>query len=227
MSSSSDSLPLPYGWIQEFDPNTNHPFWVDTKADPPRAIWTHPYEDEQYLREHPDVREKAESLVREQQTKDTKPRRHSFNGHDSANMVPDNDAAAPDSSTSKKGKEKRGFFGKLKDKAIGTKEEREAYKREMARVERERQRRYAEMVKAQRTQQFDQRVYAGPSYAPRYGPPAGNPYGYGPGYGGGYGYGYDYGYGYPGGSSRGGSSALPLLGALAGGLLLGDIISGF
>jgi hypothetical protein len=61
-------------------------------------------------------------------------RRHSFNGHDSTSMVPDADNAAPDSSASKKEKEKRGFFGRLKDKAIGTKEEREAYKREMARV---------------------------------------------------------------------------------------------
>lgn len=25
---SSEELPLPYGWIQEFDPKTNHPFWV-------------------------------------------------------------------------------------------------------------------------------------------------------------------------------------------------------
>jgi hypothetical protein len=49
-------------------------------------------------------------------------------------MVPDEDHAAHDPSSSKKGKEKRGFFGRLKDKAIGTKEEREAYKREMARV---------------------------------------------------------------------------------------------
>jgi hypothetical protein len=109
---------------------------VDTKTDPPRAIWTHPYEDEQYLREHPDVREKAEGLVRDQGSKDapsSKSRRHSFNGHDSASMVPDSDRAMPDS-TSKKGKEKRGFFGRLKDKAIGTKEEREAYKREMAKV---------------------------------------------------------------------------------------------
>jgi hypothetical protein len=47
-------------------------------------------------------------------------------------MAPDDDAASPDSS--KKEKQKRGFFGKLKDKAIGTKEEREAHKREQARV---------------------------------------------------------------------------------------------
>jgi len=106
---------------------------VDTKADPPRAIWTHPYDDEQYLKEHPEVREKVESVAKQQQeSNDSKSRRHSFNGRDSASMVPENDKATMDSS--KKGKEKRGFFGKLKDKAIGTKEEREAYKREQARV---------------------------------------------------------------------------------------------
>jgi hypothetical protein len=108
---------------------------VDTKADPPRAIWTHPYDDEQYLREHPDVREKVDSSAKQQESKDSPtsmPRRHSFNGHDSTSMAPDNDEASPDSS--KKGKGKRGFFGKLKDKAIGTKEEREAYRQEQARV---------------------------------------------------------------------------------------------
>jgi len=153
---SSSDLPLPYGWVQEFDPKTNHPFWVsntsvlslfynkrlitllqvDTKADTPRAIWTHPYDDEQYLREHPEVREKVESIdMKQQESKDSpssKARRHSFNGHDSASMVPENDEATEDSS--KKGKGKRGFFGKLKDKAIGTKEEREAYRKEQARV---------------------------------------------------------------------------------------------
>ncbi len=109
---------------------------MDTKAEPPRAIWTHPYEDERYLREHPEVKEKVGSLPQQQDSRDSAPskpaRRHSFNGRDNTSMVPDEDPASPDSS--KKGKEKRGFFGKLKDKAIGTKEEREAYKKEQARV---------------------------------------------------------------------------------------------
>lgn len=237
----SEQLPLPYGWVQEFDPNSSHPFWVDTKADPPRAIWTHPYEDEQYLREHPEVREKVSSLAQQQGSKDsnTKPsRRHSFNGNDSNSMVPDEHPTTPDSS--KKGKEKRGFFGKLKDKAIGTKEEREAYKKEQARIENERQRQRAEMIRAQRARYaqeqarlaqqqalYNQQYASGSSYPQRYGPPPGNPYaGYGPGYGGGYGNGYGYD-DYPQRRQRGGNSALPLLGALAGGLLLGDIIGGF
>jgi hypothetical protein len=52
--------PLPYGWIREVDGNSGHPFYVDTKATPPRSIWVHPFEDEQYLREHPDAGEKAD-----------------------------------------------------------------------------------------------------------------------------------------------------------------------
>ncbi|KAI0257663.1 hypothetical protein BJV78DRAFT_1164216 [Lactifluus subvellereus] len=131
---SSEDPPLPYGWVREFDPSTSHPFWVDTTVDPPRAIWTHPYEDEQYLREHPDVREKVGNLAEKRSSKqDPKPtRRHSFNGRDSDTMVPDDDGVVPD--LSNKGKNKRGFLGKLKDKAIGTKEERAAMKREQARV---------------------------------------------------------------------------------------------
>ncbi|KAH8982597.1 hypothetical protein EDB92DRAFT_1893789 [Lactarius akahatsu] len=233
---SAEQLPLPYGWVQEFDPNTNHPFWVDTNADPPRAIWTHPYEDEQYLREHPEVREKVGSLAQQQGSNDpsgSKPaRRHSFNGRDSTSMVPDEHPTSPDAS--QKGKEKRGFFGKLKDKAIGTKEEREAYKKEQARIESERRRQHAELIRAQRARyaqeqarfaqqqaMYNQGQYPAGPYQRRYGPPPGNPYGgYGPGYGTGYGYGYP--------SPRQGrsSNAVPILGALAGGLLLGDLLGG-
>jgi len=245
----SEELPLPYGWIREFDPNTNHPFWVDTKADPPRAIWTHPYEDEQYLREHPEVREKVGSLTQKQGSKDssrTKPaRRHSFSGRESASMA-DEHPTSPDSS--RKGKEKRGFFGKLKDKAIGTKEEREEYKKEQARIESERQRQRTEMIRVQqaryaqeqarfRQQQsmYNQGQYPAGPHQRRFRPPPGDPFtGYAPGYGYGYGNGYgNYGNGlgygrgyggYGGGSSN--NSALPILGALAGGLLLGDLLGG-
>jgi hypothetical protein len=52
--------PLPYGWISQVDSNSGHRFYVDTKANPPRSIWVHPLEDEQYLREHPEAREKQE-----------------------------------------------------------------------------------------------------------------------------------------------------------------------
>ena len=86
---------------------------------------------------------------------------------------------------------------------------------------RARQARYAQQ---QALYSQGQGQYAGPS-RPVYGPPSGDPYAaYGPGYGGGYGYGYG---GYPQRQNNSmGNSALPLLGALAGGLLLGDILGG-
>ncbi len=89
---------------------------MDTHAVPPRSIWTHPHEDEQFLRDHPDVREKVGNTPHEYSAPDGLPP-----GHSSASKY-----APP--------KGKRGFFGKLKDKAIGTKEEREAEKQHTAMV---------------------------------------------------------------------------------------------
>ena len=75
----------------------------------------HPYDDEQFLHEHPDVREKVRG-----------------GGHDAYAAPPGappshsrshSQASVGGSSGSTK---KKGFLGKLKDKAIGTKEEREA-----------------------------------------------------------------------------------------------------
>ncbi|KAF1979705.1 hypothetical protein BU23DRAFT_548903 [Bimuria novae-zelandiae CBS 107.79] len=40
---------LPPGWIRQFDPVEGHQFFVDTKANPPRSIWTHPYDDPEFL----------------------------------------------------------------------------------------------------------------------------------------------------------------------------------
>lgn len=48
-SMEDEQRPLPEGWIRQFDPSEEHQFFVDTKADPPRSIWHHPYDDEQYL----------------------------------------------------------------------------------------------------------------------------------------------------------------------------------
>ncbi|PRQ77322.1 hypothetical protein AAT19DRAFT_8390 [Rhodotorula toruloides] len=45
---SHDSRPLPDGWIEQYDSNHQRTFWVDTKATPPRSIWTHPLDDPEY-----------------------------------------------------------------------------------------------------------------------------------------------------------------------------------
>jgi len=101
-SPGSDERPLPDGWIKDFDPNTNHHFYVDTNCEPPRSCWVHPYDDPQFRREHPDQLPAGRSTPR-------------YNPP----------ATAPPAM-------KRGALGKLKDKLFGTKEEREA-----ARIQRE------------------------------------------------------------------------------------------
>ncbi|KAK0717433.1 hypothetical protein B0T26DRAFT_675741 [Lasiosphaeria miniovina] len=40
---------LPAGWVREFDPKSQHQFFVDVNTSPPRSIWHHPYDDEQYV----------------------------------------------------------------------------------------------------------------------------------------------------------------------------------
>jgi len=186
---ASDDRPLPSGWIREHDPASNHPFWVDTRAQPPRAIWVHPLDDPQFIAEHPE-HQKSDHKHKPPSS----PRPASW------------DERKGQASTSRK----RGFFGKLKDKAIGTKEEREAEKKRMEAVREERRRQMLlrqQQYEQQRQQHFQQNPgYAAPSgyNAPVYAPPR-------RGFGGG---------GF-------GGAGLPLLGGLAGGLLLGEAIDGF
>ena len=44
-----EGRPLPTGWVRQYDSKSHHQFFVDTKASPPRSIWHHPFDDEQYL----------------------------------------------------------------------------------------------------------------------------------------------------------------------------------
>ena len=48
-SMEDENRALPPGWIRQFDPQEQHQFFVDTKASPPRSIWTHPYDDPAFL----------------------------------------------------------------------------------------------------------------------------------------------------------------------------------
>ncbi|KAH9858209.1 hypothetical protein C2E23DRAFT_803096 [Lenzites betulinus] len=239
--------PLPSGWVEEYDQKNKHPFWVDTNARPPRAIWIHPYEDEQFLREHPDVRDR---LARDRRATPSEapppytPRRHSYGGassHTSGSHlnVPADEGrnARSQPGTPLVGQHQnhhdRGFFGKLKDKAIGTKEEREAKRRE----ERRQEELYMQQLAEQRRRRQQQRMsspigglgggLSGLGQRRSYGPsmyaaPMGNPYSMGGGFGGGLGGlggGRRYGFG-------GGGLGFPLLAGAAGGLLLGDMLDG-
>lgn len=40
---------LPDGWIRQYDEELGHQFFVDTTKSPPRSIWWHPYDDDQYM----------------------------------------------------------------------------------------------------------------------------------------------------------------------------------
>ncbi|CDO73208.1 hypothetical protein BN946_scf185007.g263 [Trametes cinnabarina] len=240
---SYENEPLPAGWVKEYDPTTKHPFWVDTKAKPPRSIWVHPYGDEQFLREHPDIRDR---LARERSSESTpaeapppySPRRHSFSGTSSGshlNVPVDNGRPARSQpGTPNPAMHERGFFGKLKDKAIGTKEEREVKRREEQRQEEEYMRQLAEQRRRVQQQRQQQRVSSpfggyssfsqGSGYSqPVYAAPAGNPWSMGGGLGGGR-YGGLGGYGSR--SGFGGGIGMPLLAGAAGGLLLGDLLDG-
>ncbi|KAJ7092589.1 hypothetical protein C8R44DRAFT_816073 [Mycena epipterygia] len=208
LSTVMSERPLPRGWIREVDGNSGHPFYVDTKATPPRSIWVHPLEDEQYLREHPEAREKDRPSV------DHKPSQ-SYSAP--ATPVASSSDRAGYTAPGGPKPEKRGLFAKLKDKAVGTKEEREQEKRHKAEEKRQmlelRERRHQERLAAQAAmyQQQQQQAMYQQQYAPQYGAPQYG--GYAPqqqqrsGFG-------------------GGGMALPLLGGLAGGLLLGDVLSG-
>lgn len=53
-SMEDEYRPLPKGWTRQFDPETKHQFFVDTTKEPPRSIWTHPYDDFTYLSSLPE-----------------------------------------------------------------------------------------------------------------------------------------------------------------------------
>ncbi|KAI0734502.1 hypothetical protein C8Q72DRAFT_396031 [Fomitopsis betulina] len=126
---SFDLRELPDGWVQEFDPQSKHPFWVDTKAHPPRATWVHPYEDEQFLAEHPGIRDKIARGGLARPNSDAppaySPRRHSFSGPSRSGGT--NSLAPPVSDTRPisqpgtpaekglPGRQHQGFFDKLKN----------------------------------------------------------------------------------------------------------------
>ncbi|KAJ3721560.1 hypothetical protein C8R42DRAFT_667799 [Lentinula raphanica] len=72
MTPDIDEIPLPHGWVEEFH-ESGHPYYVDTLANPPRSIWIHPYEDEQYLRQHPEDEGKLEAWVAAQRSRSPSP----------------------------------------------------------------------------------------------------------------------------------------------------------
>ncbi|CAO2654485.1 Nn.00g112180.m01.CDS01 [Neocucurbitaria sp. VM-36] len=231
---------LPPGWVRSFDPQTEHQFFVDTRANPPRSTWLHPYDDDEFLNTlSPEERNKHTRIRRTMTLEDLAAEDSDDKGH--ARLPPRPTAAAAGSSTEPQPTGLHKFSRKLKDKVTGQTHT----EREQARAQRAEQERQAYLAHLRARQalmkaietgqpQFlckDQRgrdIYIEPPhgpYAPRgaygynpYGPPSRyqNPNARymrpaGP-------YARPYGYGY------GGGAGLPIAAGFLGGALLGGAL---
>lgn len=252
-SMEDETRRLPKGWVRSYDPTSNHQYFVDTTKDPPRSIWVHPYDDEQYLSTlSSDERERIEEESMGRGNK------HPPSNEDIIAASSDDEDASSTHQTSSysgelpprdegKGKGKERSFGrKFKDKVTGTThEEREVQRKKRAEQERKmyeyHQRVRQAMTVAQQTGE-PQRIGTDtdgkeiwvepPNYSGGY---SGGGYGYNPYRGGVYTtpnaryirppnpYARPYGGGYGGGYGM----PLALGGGLAGGLLLGGALGGF
>lgn len=125
--------PLPKGWIRQFDPSTQHNFFVDTLANPPRSIWVHPYDDPQFQREHPDeVRKEAERLHKEHMVHvDTDDEDDTHSASTSASATKRKDSHASKDPSQPKGLKK--FGRSLKDKVTNTTHEERVARRKAQR----------------------------------------------------------------------------------------------
>lgn len=144
-SMEDEHRPLPKGWVRTFDPQSQHQFFVDTRKDPPRSIWHHPYDDDEYLSTlSSDERERIEhesmgrgkqpskaDIMASHSDEDEEAHNHHYGSGNTAAELP----PRPDGG---KGKGKaKGFGRKLKDKLTGTTaEQREAERQRRAEEER-------------------------------------------------------------------------------------------
>jgi hypothetical protein len=134
--------PLPHGWVRSYDPENEHQFFVDTTKDPPRSVWHHPYDDEEYLNSL--TGEERERVEQESINYRDKHRHNSREDMIHAHSDDEEDHHAASSSNQElpprpdgKGKDKVSFGRKLKDKVTGmTHEQREEERRKRAIEER-------------------------------------------------------------------------------------------
>lgn len=134
---------LPDGWVRQYDRETHHQFFVDTRANPPRSIWHHPHDDEQYLSSLPEQeRERIKSLQRvhsladiEAESSDDETAAHGH-GQAAASQQQQNPGLL-DTGPEKLSKSEK-FGRKLKDKLTSSTHQERAAKRQ-SRAEAERQ----------------------------------------------------------------------------------------
>ncbi|KAL2073983.1 hypothetical protein VTL71DRAFT_7761 [Oculimacula yallundae] len=234
---------LPSGWTRQYDQQSHHQFFVDTRTNPPRSIWHHPYDDEQYLSSlSQDERARIQSLHRVPTPAD-------LNAESSGDDEPSSShpPLPPRSNDTEKISGAHKIGRRMKDKLTSsTHEEREVQRRQREEQERQAYQRHLhirrQMSKAMETGQPQllgkdrngKDVYIEPPQMPsgypgyQRGGYGYNPYNQGP-YGpyGGQNVRYmrpAYPYGRPYGGGYGGGFGLPLVGGLAGGALLGGLL---
>lgn len=237
--------PLPSGWIRQFDTQENHQFYVDTNCDPPRSIWSHPYDDPTYLSTLPPDESRKHTRVQRSVTLEDVTAESSDDEADPRHAkLPPRTKPIAGSSSQPTGFHK--FTRKMKDKITdSTHEQREQQRQHRAEAE---QRAYQMHLRAREAMQRalqtgepqflckDEQgrdVYIEPPNRP------GGARGFG-GYGGGYGYSpYQQGlygnpnarfvrpsmpYSRPYGYGYGGGIGMPVAGGLLGGMMLGSMM---
>lgn len=250
-SMEDEARPLPQGWVRTFDPSTSHQFFVDTTKEPPRSIWTHPYDDEQYLSSLP--RAERERIEQEPTMFHRHPSQadimaeHTDEEDDREHHAP---AVAPGGDLPPR-PQKLSLGRKIKDKMTGTThDQREKERQRRAEAERQAYQRHLAIRKAMvKAMETGQRQLIGKDREGKdvyIQPPAQYDDGYSSGYGGRNMYDpYRSGvysapnaryvrpsgpYGRPGGYGYGGGYGMPLGlgigGGLLGGVLIGDMMSG-
>lgn len=145
-SMEDEHRPLPEGWVRQWDQKEQHQFFVNTKATPPKSIWHHPYDDDDYL-------STLTSEQREQIQEDERQRLLRIDDHtddesstkkSSKPISPQGTGSSsfpqelPPRSQAGSSHQKKGFGERFKEKVTGqTKEEREKERQAKAEQERE------------------------------------------------------------------------------------------
>lgn len=149
-----EGRPLPDGWVRQYDAAHSHQFFVDTRANPPRSIWHHPYDDEEFLstlssEEHERIQSlhrvptSADLLAESSDEEDGSHHHHAQPSKSSAavsSSAAASGSAAASSSTGRQSEQLSGvhkFGRKMKDKVTQTShEQREAERKQRAERER-------------------------------------------------------------------------------------------
>lgn len=139
-SMEDESRPLPDGWVRSFDPQAKHQYFVDTKVDPPRAIWHHPFDDEDYMDSvSPEERQRIKRLARHPSHHDVAAETTDEEDDSHKHLHSDaNHHGAASGSGATTSQPKRSLGRKMKDKLTGTThDERASERRQREEMERD------------------------------------------------------------------------------------------